>query len=57
MTKMVGVRGRCAKGKRLIDKAPFGHWKTRTFAAGSRLDVLVAPFVLDRPMSGEAFLV
>ena len=56
-TKMVRVRGRCRKGKRLIGKAPFGHWKTTTFTAGLRLDGLVAPFVLDGPMNGEAFLV
>ncbi len=53
---MVRVRGRCPKGKRLIGKAPFGHWKTTTFTAGLRLDGLVAPFVLDGPMNGEAFL-
>jgi transposase len=56
-TKMVRVRGRCRKGKRLIGKAPFGHWKTTTFTAGLRFDGLVAPFVLDGPMNGQAFLV
>ncbi len=55
-TKMVRIRGRCRKGKRLIGKAPFGHWKTTTFTAGLRFDGLVAPFVLDGPMNGEAFL-
>jgi len=54
---MVRIRGRCRKGKRLIGKAPFGHWKTTTFTAGLRFDGLVAPFVLDGPMNGEAFLV
>ena len=53
---MVRYRGRCRKGKRLLAKAPFGHWKTTTFTAGLRLDGLVAPFVLDGPMNGEAFL-
>jgi transposase len=55
-TKMVRVRGRCRKGKRLIGKAPFGHWKTTTFTAGLRCDGLIAPLVLDGPMNGEAFL-
>jgi hypothetical protein len=55
-TKMVRVRGRCRKGTRLIGKAPFGHWKTTTFTAALRYDGLVAPFVLDGPMTGEAFL-
>ena len=56
-TKMVRLRGRCRRGERLLAKAPFGHWKTTTFTAGLRRDGLVAPFVLDGPMNGDAFLV
>jgi transposase len=56
-TKMVRTRGRCARGRRLVAKAPWGHWKTTTFTAGLRYDGLIAPFVLDGPMNGEAFLV
>lgn len=56
-TKMVRTHGRCRRGQRLIGRAPFGHWKTTTFTAGLRCDGLVAPFVLDGPMNGEAFLV
>jgi transposase len=56
-TKMVRTHGRCRRGQRLIGKAPFGHWKTTTFTAGLRCDGLIAPFVLDGPMNGEAFLV
>lgn len=56
-TKMVRTYGRCRRGLRLIGKAPWGHWKTTTFTAGLRRDGLVAPFVLDGPMNGEAFLV
>jgi transposase len=55
-TKMVRSRGRCTRGQRLVAKAPWGHWKTTTFTAGLRCDRLVAPFVLDGPMNGEAFL-
>jgi len=54
-TKMVRLRGRCRRGERLMAKAPFGHWKTTTFTAGLRRDGLVAPFVLDGPMNGDAF--
>jgi transposase len=54
---MVRLRGRCRRGERLLAKAPFGHWKTTTFTAGLRRDGLVAPFVLDGPMNGEAFRV
>ena len=56
-TKMVRTRGRCRRGLRLIGKSPWGHWKTTTFTAGLRCDGLVAPWVLDGPMNGEAFLV
>jgi transposase len=56
-TKMVRTHGRCRRGRRLIGKAPCGHWKTTTFTAGLRCDGLVAPWVLEGPMNGEAFLV
>jgi hypothetical protein len=55
-TKMVRTHGRCRRGRRLIGKAPWGHLKTTTFTAGLRRDGLVAPWVLDGPMNGEAFL-
>ena len=32
-TNMVRSHGRCARGKRLAGKAPFGHWQTSTFIA------------------------
>jgi transposase len=54
-TNMVRRYGRCAKGERLVDAAPHGHWKTTTFVAGLRQGGLVAPFVLDGPMTGAAF--
>ena len=56
-TKMVRTRGRAPKGQRLVGHEPWGHWKTTTFTAGLRCDGLVAPFVLDGPMNGRAFLV
>ena len=56
-TKMVRTHGRCRRGQRLIGRTPWGHWKTTTFTAGLRCDGLVAPWVLDGPMNGEAFLV
>jgi transposase len=56
-TKMVRTHGRCRQGQRLIGSSPWGHWKTTTFTAGLRCDGLVAPWVLDGPMNGEAFLV
>ena len=38
-----------------MDAMPAGHWKTTTFVAGLRRDGVIAPFVLDGPMTGEVF--
>ena len=54
-TAMTRLYGWGAKGQRLVDAAPAGHWKTTTFVAGLRRDGVVAPFVLDGPMTGEVF--
>jgi transposase len=48
--------GRCPKGRRLLCKEPWGHWKTTTFTAALRHSGLTAPMVLDGPMNGDAFL-
>jgi transposase len=55
-TKMARLRGRARKGRRCRAAVPHGHWKTTTFTAGLRLSGLIAPWVLDGPMDGEAFL-
>lgn len=55
-TKMTRLYGRAPRGRRLLAKAPFGHWMTTTFVAALRRDGLTAPMVLDGPMTGEAFL-
>ena len=34
---------------------PHGHWKTTTFIAGLRNSGIVAPFVIDRPVSRTIF--
>ena len=54
-TNMVRRYGWGPKGERLMDAAPHGHWKTTTFLAGLRSTGIVAPLVLDGPMTGEAF--
>src|SRR5665213_1671321 len=56
-TKMARAYGRSPRGQRLVCKIPWGHWKTTTFTCGLRRDGLVAPWVLDGPMNGDAFLV
>lgn len=55
-TNIARLRGRAPRGERLVDKIPHGHWKTTTFVAGLRANVLTAPCVIDGPMNGNAFL-
>jgi transposase len=55
-TNMTRLRGRCARGKRLVAKVPHGHWKMTTFVAALRAGGITAPFVVDAPMNGEIFL-
>jgi transposase len=54
-TNMTRTHGRCAKGERLVAKAPFGRWRTLTFLAALRCDRLTAPCVIDGPINGESF--
>jgi transposase len=42
-------------GGRLVAAVPHGHWRTTTFIAGLRQTGIVAPLVLDGPMTGPAF--
>ncbi len=53
-TNMVKTTGWSLKGARLIDHAPFGHWKTQTFIAALRHDRLDAPWVINGAMNGGA---
>jgi transposase len=55
-TNMVRRYGWSARGDRLVDAAPHGHWRTTTFVAGLRSSGIIAPLVLDGPMTGETFL-
>lgn len=55
-TCLVRLRGRCARGERLLGYAPLGQWKTFTFVAGLRERALVAPFVIEGAMNGPMFL-
>jgi transposase len=54
-TNMARSSGRCPRGERLVDATPWGHWKITTFVAGLRASGLIAPMVLDGPMTGEMF--
>jgi len=55
-TQMVRLYGRAKRGRRVISRVPWGHWKTVTFVAGLRLDGLTAPFVIDCAMNGAIFV-
>jgi transposase len=55
-TNMTRRYGRAPRGKRCIDSAPHGHWKTTTFVGALRRRHLTAPMVTDGPMDGEMFL-
>ncbi|TMJ95792.1 MAG: hypothetical protein E6G77_20055, partial [Alphaproteobacteria bacterium] len=48
--------GSVAKHVAVDQEAPHGHWKTITLVVGLRHDGMVAPFVIDGPMSGTIFL-
>ena len=54
-TNMVRRYGWGPKGERLVDAVPHGHWKTTTVVAGLKAGGVIAPFVLDGPITGEAF--
>jgi transposase len=55
-TNMTRQYGRSPRGQRLLGTAPYGHWNTTTFLAGLCHDGIIAPFVLDGPINGRAFL-
>lgn len=55
-TDMVRRYGRALRGRRLVSRAPAGHWKTTTFISALRCDRLTAPMVIDGAMNGEFFL-
>ena len=52
---MARRHGRCRRGERLRAGVPHGDWKTTTLVAGLRRTGMVAPWVLDGPMNGDAF--
>jgi transposase len=54
-TNMTRRYGRCPSDQRLVAAVPHGHWRTTTFVAGLRQSGIVAPLVLDGPMTGTAF--
>jgi transposase len=56
-TNLAPLRGWARRGERLRTKTPYRHWNTMTFVAALRHDRIEAPWLLDRPMNAERFLV
>ncbi len=54
-TNMARRYRRAPCGERLQAGVPNGHWKTTTFVAGLSRTGMIAPWVLDGPMNGDAF--
>jgi transposase len=54
-TNMAKTTGWAPCGQRLVDHAPFGHWRSQTFIAALRHDRLDAPWVIDGAMNAEMF--
>ena len=54
-TNMTPLRGRAPLGQRLVADAPFGKWHTQTFIAGLRCGGLIAPWIIEGAMDGDAF--
>jgi transposase len=52
---MTRTHGWCARGERLVAKAPHGHWRTLTFLAALRADRIDAPCVSVGPINGRSF--
>ncbi len=54
-TNMAKTTGWAPRGQRLVDHAPFGHWRTQTFIGALRHDRLDAPWVICGAMNSEMF--
>lgn len=54
-TNMAKRTGWAPRGERLLDHAPFGHWRTQTFVAALRHDRLTAPWIIDGTMNRATF--
>ena len=54
-TNMSKAAGWAPRGQRLVDHAPFGHWRTQTFVGALRHDRMDAPWVIDGAMNREMF--
>ncbi|CAN5433347.1 hypothetical protein BH09SUM1_BH09SUM1_27940 [soil metagenome] len=56
-TNMTRRYGRAAKGERVNDSTPSGHWGTTTCVACVTTRGPIAPFLLEGAIDGDAFLI
>lgn len=56
-TNMTRLYGRAPRGTRVNDYVPNGRWQTTTMIAAVGRNGPQAPWVLDGPMDGDAFLI
>jgi len=54
-TNMTRLYGRARQGQRLVERVPYGHWKTTTFVAALRATGMTAPLVIDGAINGDVF--
>jgi transposase len=54
-TNMTRLRGRCARGERLVAKVPHGHWKTTTLIGALAIDGVRCSMVVDGPVNADVF--
>lgn len=55
-TKLTRAYARAPKGERAVDYVPLSSWKTVTFLAALTVEGIKAPFLIEGPMDGKAFL-
>jgi transposase len=53
---MAPLQGWAPRGQRIKAKVPHVRWQTMTFLAALRHDRITAPWLIDGPINGEAFL-
>lgn len=54
-TNMTRLRGRAPRGRRVVGKAPHGHWKTTTLIAALGIDGVRCSTVVDGAVNREVF--
>lgn len=53
---MTRIYGWASSSQRVVEKVPYGHWKTTTLLAALTLQGIKAPLVIDGSVNGELFL-